>query len=159
WGILSTGSANGEGAGNLVFIDENGGGSVVIDDPFKVNSTITATSTVSGTQYNIGSNRVLGVGGTNNTFVGLSAGAANPSGSNNSFIGASAGQNNTSGLQNTAIGAAAGQNNTTGQQNVFLGASSGGSNTTESGNTFLGANSNGAPGIVNATAIGANAKV
>ena len=38
WAILSSGSGNGEGAGNLVMVDQTGGGQVVIDDNLKVPS-------------------------------------------------------------------------------------------------------------------------
>src|SRR5205807_9056216 len=41
WGILSSGTGNREGAGNLVMIDETGGGTVFIDDPLTVMGTMT----------------------------------------------------------------------------------------------------------------------
>src|SRR6184192_2682354 len=58
---------------------------------FNISGDGTAGGTLSGnivnttTQYNIGGNRVLSVGGTNNTIAGLSAGVTN-TGTNNSFF-------------------------------------------------------------------------
>ena len=138
WGILSTGTNNGEGAGNLVMIDETGGGSVVIDDPLKVNGQITSTGAVSGTQYNIGSNRILGVAGASDLFVGTSAGSANTSGINNSFVGINAGQSNTNGNSNTYLGFGAGASSVSGVSNVAVGTNAGAANISIE-NTFIGA--------------------
>lgn len=93
-------------------------------------------------QYNISGNRVLGNAGTDNLFVGVSAGLANTTGSGNAFLGKGSGQTNTSG-----------------QQNTFVGTSVGASSTTESNNTFIGYNADGAAGITNAAAFGHRAKV
>jgi len=93
------------------------------------------------TQYNIGSNRVVSIPGTDNIFAGVSAGAI-ATGTNNSFFGKSAGQANT-----------------TGGDNSFVGGSAGLSNTTEHNNTFVGSTSDGAAGVTNATAVGYRAKV
>jgi len=129
--MLSSSTGNPEGPGNLVIFDKTGGGSVFIDSALIVNSPI------SGTQYNIGANRVLGIGGSGNTFVGISAGAAN-SGTNNSFVGVNAGLKNAGGNLNSFFGTGAGQNNVSGSNNVAVGAAAGAANTT-SQNTFIGA--------------------
>jgi hypothetical protein len=114
--------------------------------------------------------------GISNAFYGSNAGRSNTTGSGNVFMGAGAGLNNLTGSLNTAygsnagvfntegdnnvfVGVQAGRNNTTGDNNVFLGSFSGQSNTTENLNTFVGAGANGAPGIINATALGAGATV
>ncbi len=144
WGILSSGTANGEGAGNLVIIDETGGGSVFIDDPLIVNGFgLTANTVTSNTQYNIGANRVLSVPGTSNLFAGTQAGQINTSGGNNVFVGTNAGNSNTTGSNNSFVGLNAGNSNTTGTLNTTLG---------NSANV-------GSSGLINATAIGAGALV
>jgi len=91
----------------------------------------------SSTQYNIGGNRVLSVGGTDNTFVGVSAGTSN-TGSGNSFVGRSSGSSNTAGSSNSFVGFNAGRLNTTGNFNTFFGAGAGERNTTTGANTFVG---------------------
>jgi hypothetical protein len=75
--------------------------------------------------------------GTNNTHVGLDAGA-NRTAHDNTFLGAAAGNSNTTGWSNTFSGGRAGYSNTTDYENTFLGYSSGHFNTTGNDNTFLG---------------------
>ncbi|HEX6731243.1 MAG TPA: DNRLRE domain-containing protein [Pyrinomonadaceae bacterium] len=94
----------------------------------------------SSTQYNIGNTRVLSVEGTNNIFVGASAGTANGTGTGNSFLGKLAGNSNTTGFSNAFVGYQAGRLNTTGDLNTFLGAGAGEGNTTAGNNTFVGFN-------------------
>src|SRR5581483_8559429 len=77
-------------------------------------------------------------GGTTNTFLGLSAGAANPTGADNTFLGATAGQKNTTGFSNTFVGFDSGNNNTTGKGNVAVGTAAGATNNGND-NTFIGA--------------------
>jgi hypothetical protein len=111
------------------------------------------------TQYNIGGQRVLSVAGIDNTFAGVGRGQSNTTGNSNSFFGTAAGINNTTGNSNAFFGGGAGRLNTTGANNTLIGPQSGVSNTIESENAFIGAFANGAPGITNASAIGANAQV
>jgi hypothetical protein len=94
-----------------------------------------------------------------NSFFGTSSAFSNTTGVRNSFFGNQSGQANTTGSSNVLVGDNAGFNNTTGTGNTFVGQNSGASNTTESLNTFIGVLANGAPGITNATAIGANTTV
>jgi hypothetical protein len=89
------------------------------------------------TQYNIGGSRVLSVGGTDNTFVGVSAGSSN-TGSGNSFVGRLSGSSNSTGFSNSFVGFNAGRLNTTGNFNTFFGAGAGEGNTTAGANTFVG---------------------
>lgn len=89
------------------------------------------------TQFEIGGNRVLSVGGTNNTFAGVGAGTVN-TGANNAFFGRQAGQANTSGTSNSFFGKGAGLSNTTASQNSFFGSDSGTANTTGTLNSFFG---------------------
>ena len=133
---------------------------------FNISGNGTAGGTFSGnivnaaTQYNFGGNRILSAAGTNNTFLGLSAGAANPTGGHNTFAGSQAGSSTTSGDGNSFFGTNAGQGTTTGSQNTFVGRDSGETNTTGSGNTALGFNADvGGAALTNATAVGANATV
>lgn len=98
-----------------------------------------ASIITSGSQFNINSERVLAINGTNNLFVGVLAGGNN-TGASNTFVGATAGQNNTTGERNAFFGANAGVLNTTGTGNTFIGANAGSSNTTAGANTFVGEN-------------------
>ena len=89
------------------------------------------------TQFNIGDQRVLGVAGTDNLFLGLNAGISN-TGTVNTFLGSNAGIDNSSGLYNTFVGGNTGLANQTGAGNAFFGAEAGKGNTTGGSNTFVG---------------------
>lgn len=104
------------------------------------------------TQYNLGGQRVLGIVGTQNTFVGLNAGASNAACCNsffgfnagvvnaagdNSFFGNNAGVSNTTGTRNSFFGSVAGYSNQTGSDNAFFGVNAG-RNNTASFNSFFG---------------------
>jgi hypothetical protein len=75
---------------------------------------------------------------SNNSFFGASAGAANTSGDSNSFFGKDAGAANTMAEQNSFFGAFAGAVNTLGGSNSFFGERSGDSNVDGSSNSFFG---------------------
>jgi hypothetical protein len=127
---------------------------------FNVSGSGTVGGTLSGNlvnaavRYDLGGVRVLGVPGTQNVFVGVSAGAVVTTGSSDTFVGSSAGaavttaNNNTfvgaragavaTGDKNSFFGSGAGATNTTGVQNTFLGQGAGAGNTTGSNNTFGG---------------------
>lgn len=111
-----------------------------------------------------------------NSFVGHAAGKANTTGSYNTFLGYQAGFLSISGGINTFVGYASGYANSSGSLNVFVGTQAGNQNATGTGNTCLGhqagfsnnATNNtligyradvNAPGLTNAAAIGANARV
>jgi hypothetical protein len=133
---------------------------------FNVSGNGTAGGTLKGdvvnavTQYNLNSNRVLSVAGTDNTFVGINAGTANTNGSENSFFGRGSGLANTTGHDNaffgyqagnqntnnfnSFFGSGAGAANTTGLNNAFFGRSAGSSNTTAAANSFFGVSAGGA---------------
>ena len=96
--------------------------------------------------------------GTGNAFFGTYAGVGTNSGSD-SFFGYASGQSNSTGGFNTFVGAFAGFYNTTGEANTFVGDSTGYSISTASYNSVFGKSADGAPGITNATAIGARARV
>jgi hypothetical protein len=113
-----------------------------------------------------------------NAFFGFHAGFSNTTGGANAFFGPVAGQSNTTGSANAFFGHQTGFSNTTGSANAFFGLQAGASNTTGLGNTFIG---NGADfnasnptgnfntllgisarvnsGVINGTAIGAQALV
>jgi hypothetical protein len=100
-----------------------------------------------GTQYNIGSDRVLGVSGStvnvpsSNTFLGIDSGTVNnPIGGAtlNSFFGAQSGKSNTNGSENSFFGAVSGSSNTTGTGNSYFGDFAGASNTSASNGSFFG---------------------
>ncbi len=79
-----------------------------------------------------------GTTGSNNTFIGRSAGLSNTTGYWNTFLGRYAGALNTTGYHNTFLGSNAGYSNTTGYRNTFLGSNAGALNTIGNTNTFLG---------------------
>jgi len=97
-----------------------------------------------GSQFQIGSDRVLGAPGVQNTFAGRSAGESNintlQGGINNSFFGHNAGKLNTTGIGNSFFGSAAGAANSTGGVNSFFGQAAGLNNTTGTRNAFFGSN-------------------
>jgi|ERR1043166_3090459 hypothetical protein len=100
--------------------------------------TLTGNAVTSGTQYNIGANRVLSSPiGDFNLFVGVSAGSPNVTGTKNTFVGNAAGLFNNTGTSNTAIGTSAGLQNNSGSQNTFVGTFAGNA-TTVGDDTFVG---------------------
>lgn len=104
--------------------------------------TLKASIVNSLSHYNIGGIRVLSNAGTNNLFVGVAAGAADPQGSNNAFFGAGAGQVNAAN-SNAFFGSLSGSSNTLGHANSFFGTSSGFSNNEGINNSFFGAGAGG----------------
>ncbi|MDO8806594.1 MAG: hypothetical protein Q7R35_19450, partial [Elusimicrobiota bacterium] len=96
-----------------------------------------------------------------NTFVGISAGAANAGGYFNAFLGNSAGISNTVGGGNTFLGASAGALNTTGAGNSIVGTFAGNRNVIGSGNSILGSSAGGYMGsggsFSSSTIVGADA--
>ncbi len=88
------------------------------------------------TQYNIGGNRVLSNGGSNNLFAGVGTGTIT-TGNNNSFFGWNVGPSNTFGANNSFFGAQTGFVNT-GSENSFFGRIAGFRNTSGSANAFFG---------------------
>ena len=124
----------------------------------QVAGNVLVSGTLTATQYNIGSNRALGVAGTNNLFAGINAGAANI-GNDNTFVGANAGLSNIGSIANSFFGSGAGQSST-GAFNSFLGVGAGANNTAGNHNTIIGAQANvGTNNLDHATAIGAGAVV
>ena len=107
------------------------------------------------TQFNLNGNRILTIGGTANTYGGISAGAnasalaenntffGNKAGQTmvtaggNSFFGSEAGMSATAG-DNSFFGAQAGKLTSTGGNNSFFGTGSGDSNTSGGENSFFG---------------------
>jgi hypothetical protein len=168
--------------GNTLTIASTGGGNGINNQTslqaganFNIDGTGAANIFSAMTQFNIGSNRVLSVGGGNifagvnagnsnttggdNAFVGTNAGLSNLTGFNNSFFGTDAGRSNTAN-DNSFFGRSAGFANTTGTRNVFFGEDAGRFNLTGSGNSFIGtqAGQNNTTGANN-TIIGDSANV
>jgi hypothetical protein len=125
---------------------------------FNISGNGTAGGTLSGNivnaqmQFNLGGSRILSAPGTNNTFTGINAGAANTGGQGNAFFGTNAGVLNSSGNFNAIFGSFAGVSNTTGIRNAFFGTNSGRANTTANDNSFFGTNTgfNNTTGLRNA---------
>ncbi|MBX2938935.1 MAG: tail fiber domain-containing protein [Ferruginibacter sp.] len=111
------------------------------------------------------SNSMLGLGamyfnttGSGNVAIGVRSLHDNIVGSANIAIGDSSLFNNVNSNQNTAIGRFSLFNNNNGSGNTAIGFQSGTSNVAGSSNTFVGNNANvNSPGLINATALGANA--
>jgi hypothetical protein len=124
-----------------------------------VGGTLSGNVVSAGTQFNIGTNRVLSVS-FDNIFAGVQTGPIN-TGSGNSVFGYFAGSSNTSGGGNSMFGYDAGTANQTGRENAFFGYLAGGGNTTGSNNTMIGYGAGFfSPGILtNGTAIGSKAMV
>ena len=184
WALLSSGTGSGLGIGTFSINDLianqtrlviNSSGNVGIGTTTLGASRLTVNGATDATQYNIGSNRVLGnpglqniyagvEAGLNNTgsfnsFVGFGAGRVN-TGSANAFFGTSAGLMNLAGGSNSFFGVDAGRVNTGGGNNSFFGRNAGNANTIGSSNTVIGAGANvGSNNLTNATALGAGAVV
>ena len=88
--------------------------------------------------YYLGGNKVLSIKGTENTFVGISAGNSNTSGNDNIATGAYALYSNTTGSYNIANGDSSLYFNTTGGNNTATGRRTLYSNTTGSFNVATG---------------------
>lgn len=97
--------------------------------------------------------------GSENNFIGKESGYLNTVGAANTFVGTTSGYNNDSGTGNAFFGNKTGYSNKSGSLNTFLGYGAGYGNTSGEKNTYLGYNSSGKADIVNATAVGAGAKV
>ncbi|MCF0073151.1 tail fiber domain-containing protein [Dyadobacter sp. CY261] len=121
---------------------------------------------VSSGTYSKGSNNVV-MGfeagfinkGNENNFIGKASGYSNTTGTGNMFAGTTSGFSNDSGTANAFFGNKAGYSNKSGSLNTFLGQGAGYDNTTGEKNTYLGYGSGGKANVINATAIGASAKV
>lgn len=113
---------------------------------FNISGNGTAGGTLTGgivnatTQYNIGGQRLLSNGGSNNLFTGLGTGGAITTGANDAFFGANSGDSTTTGSLNSFFGSNAGQSNVSGGNNSFFGANSGFANTGNN-NSFYGSGS------------------
>jgi hypothetical protein len=99
------------------------------------------------------------ISGVENSFLGRDAGYFNTNGQLNTFVGSKSGFNNSVGIANAFLGNKSGYSNSTGSNNAFFGYGAGYDNVTGEKNTYLGYASGGSTNLVNATAIGANAKV
>ncbi len=140
---------------------------------FNISGTGTANIFSATTQFNIGTNRILGISGGlavglnagqsstggENSFFGTMAGRENTTGFANSIFGSAAGIQNTTGSGNSYFGVGAGRDNVGGSNNSFFGVSAGQFIASGSNNTLIGANTNYLPGISFGTAIGAGASV
>jgi hypothetical protein len=105
-----------------------------------VDGNLSATGVVTGSSYQIGSNRfAFGSYGNGNAFLGF-AGNTTMTGVVNTAAGLQALNSNTSGEANTASGFGALYSNSTGSFNAASGAYALGSNTTGAQNTASGAN-------------------
>jgi hypothetical protein len=105
---------------------------------FNISGNGSAAILSASTQFNLGSNRILGQPGTNNLVAGLNAGVSNTTGTANAFFGQNAGQSNTSGSSNEFFGYNAGNHTTTGFNNSFFGDAAGFDNITGANNSFFG---------------------
>lgn len=113
------------------------GQSLTINNPLDIAGG--SINIMSDSAYKIGGKPILSIAGIANVLLGDGAGFNNQ-GTNNIFIGKTAGFLNASGFANTFIGESAGYSNTTGNNNMFLGTAAGLSNAVGYSNTFIGVN-------------------
>ena len=137
WQALASGGST-AAAGNDREIQFNSGG--VLGSNANFTYTANGRLLIEGPQTD---SVVIGGGnetstGTENTYIGKRAGAANTSGWRNVMVGEDAGKANTSGAGLVFIGARTGLANTTGWYNTFLGFSAGSANTTGESNIAIG---------------------
>jgi Chaperone of endosialidase len=103
-----------------------------------VDGNLSATGTVAGSSFEIGSNLfAFGSFANNNAFLGF-AGNTTMTGTGNTATGFQALYSNINGTVNTAVGDRALYYNTLGNDNIAVGGSALGSNTTGSSNTAIG---------------------
>jgi hypothetical protein len=116
---------------------QNQTGAAQASTNFNIGGTGSANVLNAATQFNLGGNRIIGIPGAENLFVGIGAGM-NSLGAWNTFIGTNAGKNSAATVANTFVGRNAGFSNTIGNLNTFVGSSAGYSNTTGVDNSFFG---------------------
>lgn len=105
------------------------------------NFNITGSGTadaLTAREYRIGGSTFISAPGSQNAFVGVSAGLLNTSGANNSFFGFEAGNSNTSSSFNAFFGSGAGRSST-GASNAFFGFNAGSLNAGGTFNSYFGA--------------------
>jgi hypothetical protein len=144
WNILSAGSSNSEGAGNLGITNLHGG-TIWLEGPVNATQNITSTGIVSGgvvnaaTSFDLGGNVfAFGSPSGSNAFLGF-AGNSTTTGTGNTASGVQALVANTTGTGNTAIGNLALAQNTNGGFNTGVGYLAGGGATSAFGGTAIGA--------------------
>ncbi len=169
WNILSAGSGNSEGAGNLGITDFTGKSTIFLEGNVST-ASLTASGTINGgivntaTNFNLGGVPfAFGSAGNGNALLGF-AGAGTPTttGTYNTAIGMSSLFSNVNGSFNVASGIQALAFNATGSNNTAIGVDALYYNTTGSSNTALGylAGQNSSQNsLTNTTAIGANSEV
>lgn len=142
--ITATDAINAVTAANAINLDGRPGSGYIQNtttqqalSDFNISGTGTAPIFRATTQFNIGSNRILSAGGTNNLFAGVLAGDVN-TGTANSFFGSLAGRSNTSAGFNSFFGRDAGRQTETGGSNSFFGANTGVFNVSGEQNSFFG---------------------
>ncbi|MEW6469356.1 MAG: tail fiber domain-containing protein [Bacteroidota bacterium] len=112
-----------------------------------------------------GSHSGIGTGtssGNDNTFIGLLAGPNIFNTDRNTFVGSRAGTSCNTGSENSFLGFQSGQNTQSGQNNVFIGFRAGRFNQQGDSNVAIGSLAGppfGFTNLINAIAIGANARV
>ena len=146
--------------GDVWTITATATGNVSVAGTYRTGANFFGSQEVDDTNLYLGKGTPFGTSsGTANTFVGISAGAANTTAYMNTLVGNGAGINVLDGYQNTFIGASAGSTITSGTSNTFLGINSGINITSGTDNLFLGRNATGASATSNAVALGSGATV
>ena len=104
-GQIAKFDANGTTVVDSVVTEDEAGnigiGTTTPAEPLDVVGNASFSGRLSASEYNIGSNRVVGILGPSNLFVGVGAGQSNTTGFNNTASGANALFSNTAGNQNT----------------------------------------------------------
>ena len=169
WNILSAGSGNSEGAGNLGITDFTGASTIYLEGNTNT-ASLTASGAVNGAVLNATSNFNLagvpfafGSAGNGNALLGF-AGAGTPTttGTYNTAVGKASLFSNVNGSYNVASGLQALAFNSTGSNNTAIGVDALYYNTTGSSNTalgFLAGQNSSQNNLTNTTAIGAYSEV
>jgi hypothetical protein len=116
---------------------QQAGSNFNIDGDGTAGGTLTGNIVDAAAQYNLGGSRILSNPGSNNLFVGTSAGAAHTTSQRNTLLGVEAGMSQTAAVGNTFVGYRAGKQNTA-SFNTFIGDQAGSGNTAAASNTFVG---------------------
>jgi hypothetical protein len=144
WNILSAGSGNAEGAGNLGLTDFTGKSNIFLEgNIFTANiassGTVGANLVSSNSGFNIGGQSILyGVYGLANVFLGFNVGNTTMTGGNNLGTGVSTLWQNTTGSLNTALGEFSLYANSSGSENTAAGYNTLSANTAGIQNTAVG---------------------
>ena len=141
--LSATSAAQLGGVDAARYVQSDVGGNVNVNGNLAVSGSVSFAVVNAQTQYNLGGQRLLGIGGQQggSFFAGIGAGTVNSNtfgGSDNTFVGYFAGALNDSGQLNSFFGYRSGAINVDGQSNAFFGTRAGSKNVSGAQNSFFG---------------------